>query len=54
VTGLDGTMTQTIHARTSYQAEEMMFGYRFADIFGYTETGRVVIDLTKFNEVIEL
>ena len=51
LTGLDGTMTQTIHARTSYQADEILFGYRFADMFGFTEAGRIVIDLDRFHEV---
>ncbi len=51
VTGLDDTMAQTIHARTSYSAEEIMFGYRYADMFGYTQTGQVVLDLDRFHEV---
>ena len=51
VTGLDETMSQTIHARTSYLADDILFGYRFKDMFGYTEHGRVVIDFNVFNEV---
>ncbi len=51
VTGLDETMSQTIHARTSYLADEILFGSRFKDMFGFTEAGRVVIDFTAFNEV---
>jgi len=52
VTGLDETMSQTIHARTSYIASEIRFGQRFADMFGYTEGGRIAIDYSKFNETI--
>lgn len=52
VTGLDETMSQTIHARTSYLAEEIMFGHRFRDMFGYTEAGRLVIDYGVFHETI--
>ena len=51
VTGLDETMSQTIHARTSYQAGEVLFGYRFRDMFGFTETGRIVIDYREFDEM---
>jgi inward rectifier potassium channel len=50
VTGLDETMSQTIHARASYQADEIRFGRRFVDMFGYTQTGRLVIDYALFNE----
>ena len=51
VTGLDETMSQTIHARTSYRADEILFAHRFKDMFGFTESGRVVIDFTAFHEV---
>ena len=51
VTGLDETMSQTIHARTSYGAEEILFGHKFKDMFGLTESGRPVIDFTVFHEV---
>ena len=51
VTGLDETMSQTIHARTSYLADEVLFGHRFKDMFGYTDDGRVVIDFTAFDDV---
>ena len=51
VTGLDETMSQTIHARTSYDASDILFDHRFMDIFGFTEAGRIVIDLDRFNDV---
>ena len=51
VTGLDETMSQTIHARASYVAADIMFGHRFRDMFGYTESGRLLIDYTQFHEV---
>ena len=51
VTGLDETMSQTIHARTSYRSEEILFGQRFVDMFGYTPEGRVVIDHGRFDEL---
>ncbi len=52
VTGLDETMSQTIHARTSYQADEIVFGRRFADMFGYTEAGRLAIDYGRFHDTV--
>ena len=52
VTGIDETMSQTIHARTSYQANEIAFGKRFADMFGYTQAGRLAIDYSKFHETL--
>ena len=50
VTGLDETMSQTIHARTSYQFDEIVFGQRYVDMFGYTPEGRLVIDYAHFHE----
>lgn len=52
VTGLDETMSQTIHARHSYVVDELMFGYRYKDIFGYLPDGRVAIDLHGFDEIV--
>ena len=51
VTGLDETMSQTIHARTSYKAEEILFGQRYRDMFGFTPAGRLVIDHRRMDEV---
>lgn len=52
VTGLDETMSQTIHARYSYTPDEILFGARFADMFGYTEQGRAAIDFRNFNVTV--
>ena len=51
VTGLDETMSHTIHARHSYVVDEVRFGCRFADMFGYLPDGRVAIDLRQFDEL---
>ena len=51
VTGLDETMSQTVHARTSYVWDEILFGYRYRDMFGYTPEGRLVIDHAMMDEV---
>ena len=52
VTGIDETMSQTIHARTSYQSDEIVFGQRYVDMFGYTPAGRLVIDYSHFHETM--
>ncbi len=51
LTGLDETLMQTIHARTSYIPSEMRFGARFDDILGTVHAdGRRIIDYTKFHD----
>ena len=50
VTGLDETSSQTVHARVSYLPREVMFGHRFADVFGVTEDGRRAIDYRRFHD----
>ena len=49
VTGLDETMGQTVHARTSYLPDEILFGHRFADMFGVTQDGRRAVDYGQFH-----
>ena len=48
VTGLDETMLQAVHARTSYLAHEVLWDHRFADVFTRTEDGRLAIDYRRF------
>jgi inward rectifier potassium channel len=49
ISGLDETMAQTIHARASYAADDLLWGHRFLDIFGYTDDGRRAIDFSRFH-----
>ncbi len=49
VTGLEETMAQTVHARASYLPDEILFGHRYADIFGVTEDGQRAIDYRRFH-----
>ncbi len=49
VTGLDETMGQTVHARSSYLPHEILFGHRYANMFGVTEDGRRAIDYGMFH-----
>jgi inward rectifier potassium channel len=50
-TGLDETLSQTIHGRHSYLPDELRYGARFADVLG-TKPGKRVVDYTQFHEVV--
>jgi inward rectifier potassium channel len=52
LTGIDSTFAQTVHARTSYFAEDFVWGGRFVDVTSQLPDGRLQVDYTKFNEVV--
>jgi len=52
VTGLDETFAQTIHARYSYRAGDILWGQRFVDILERTPEGKLSIDYTHFDDVV--
>ncbi len=52
VTGIDETSSQTVHARWSYRTDEILWGRRFADLFGTTEDGRFAIDYRQFDDTL--
>ena len=54
VTGIDETTSQTIHARTSYLADEICWNRRFADVFTQTQGGRLAIDYRRFHQTTPL
>jgi inward rectifier potassium channel len=54
VMGVDETFSQTIHARYSYAAEEIVWDARFADIMSTLPDGRRHVDYTRFHEVVAL
>ncbi len=52
VSGVDQTSAQTIHARISYVASEVIWNGKFADIYRRDKgTGLLDIDLSRFDEV---
>jgi inward rectifier potassium channel len=53
-TGIDETMAQPVHVRTSYLPDEILWDHRFADLFGWTEDGRRVIDYRRFHDTVPL
>lgn len=49
--GLDGTFSQTVHARHSYLAEEIVWNRRFVDILDMTEDGTRIVDYRRFHDL---
>jgi len=54
ITGIDETMSQTIHARHSFVADEILWDHHLEDILGRTEDNRRTIDFRKFHQVYPL
>jgi inward rectifier potassium channel len=49
--GMDETFSQTVHARSSYKADEVVFGHRFVNIYNpMDEEGFVSIDVRKLSD----
>jgi len=54
LTGIDDTFSETVHARSSYKADEIVWNARFADIFRYGEGAEPLsIDIGKFHDLEE-
>jgi inward rectifier potassium channel len=52
VTGLDETFAQTVHARYSYRARDLLWGKRFVDVLERGPDGVLSIDYTHFDDVV--
>jgi inward rectifier potassium channel len=46
----DDTFSQTVHSRTSYQYDEMVWGAKFKPAFDRDEEGRIVLNLDKISD----
>ncbi|MEK0178452.1 MAG: ATP-sensitive inward rectifier potassium channel 10 [Oscillatoriales cyanobacterium] len=51
LTGIDETVSQTIHARHSFVASEILWNMKFVDIISRTPQGKRVVDYTRFHDV---
>ncbi|MCW6050827.1 ion channel [Microcoleus sp. A2-C5] len=51
LTGIDDTVSQTIHARHSFVAAEIVWNMRFVDIILRMPDGGRVVDYTRFHDV---
>jgi inward rectifier potassium channel len=54
LTGMDETFAQTVHARSSYTAYDIVYGRRFADLLVQMPDGSRAVDYTKFHDTIPL
>jgi inward rectifier potassium channel len=51
LTGIDETFSQTVHTRSSYKAEEIVWNSKFADIFVRDDGNRLRIDLSRLHNI---
>nr|MDQ3012196.1 hypothetical protein [Acidobacteriota bacterium] len=52
LTGIDETFSQTVHARSSYEAEEIVWKAKYGDIYNSpTGSGRLTIDVRKLHSI---
>ena len=52
LTGIDETFSQTVHARSSYRAEEVVWGARFANMYLQEHNGPILgVDMNRFHSV---
>ncbi len=50
--GYDDTFAQVVHARSSYRADEIVFGARFADMFDYELAGgEISVDVGRLHDI---
>ncbi|NET32663.1 MAG: ATP-sensitive inward rectifier potassium channel 10 [Cyanothece sp. SIO1E1] len=54
LTGLDETLSQTIHARYVYLPEQLAWNMRFVDVLSTAPNGNRVIDYNHFHDVMPL
>ncbi len=46
----DDTFSQTVHSRTAYQYNDMVWGAKFKPVFERDEEGRIVLNLSKISD----
>ena len=51
IIGLDETFSQTVHARHTYELDEIVWGARFADVLVLHPDGSRSVDYTRFDDV---
>jgi inward rectifier potassium channel len=52
--GLDETLAQTVHARHSWDHDQIVFDRRFVDVLTENEDGSRTMDLTKFHDTLPM
>ncbi|HEX2642968.1 MAG TPA: ion channel [Thermoanaerobaculia bacterium] len=51
LTGIDETFAQTVHSRSSYKADEVVWGASFENIYNPPRDGRLSIDVGRLHEI---
>jgi inward rectifier potassium channel len=54
LSGLDETVSQTIHARHIYICKDILWNMRFVDIISKTKDGNRFVDYSRFHDVVPL
>jgi inward rectifier potassium channel len=49
--GFDETFSQTVHTRSSYKADEVVWGARFASMFQTGDQGTISVDIRKLHDI---
>jgi inward rectifier potassium channel len=52
ITAVDESFSQTVHARSSYREEEILWGAKFGDMFQKANAGIVSVDLRKLHDTV--
>lgn len=53
LTGMDDTFSQTVHARSSYTSEDIIWGVKFADPYEPSSDGMLKVDLKRLNDLVK-
>jgi inward rectifier potassium channel len=51
LTGTDDTFSTTVHARSSYKGNEVLWGAKFSDMFNKSDNGMISVDLRRIHEI---
>ena len=49
ISATDETFSQTVNSRSSYKADEIVWGAKFADVFGRKPDGTMIVDLHRIH-----
>jgi inward rectifier potassium channel len=51
VSGTDDTSLQPVHARRQYEARDIVWGARYADVLSELPDGNLVLDVRRFHDL---
>jgi inward rectifier potassium channel len=54
LTGIDETFSQTVHSRSSYKIDEVVWNAKFANVFSGMHQRLLTVDMARFNELEQL